>query len=85
MLLAGDFNMPVESRIYRQAWGSFRNAFDEAGIGWGQTKQTRWFGTRIDHILYSSHWRCRKSWVGPSMGSDHRPMIADLEWSQSVD
>jgi len=78
MILAGDFNMPVESRIYRANWSSLRNAFSEAGQGWGTTKQTSWFGTRIDHILYSSAWRCRKAWVGPAMGSDHRPLIADL-------
>ena len=70
--------MPVESRIYRANWSSLRNAFSEAGQGWGTTKQTSWFGTRIDHILYSSAWRCRKAWVGPAMGSDHRPLIADL-------
>ena len=78
MILAGDFNMPVESRIYRDNWANFRNAFNEAGIGWGTTKQTRWYGIRIDHILFTSPWRCRKAWVGPAMGSDHRPMIAEL-------
>jgi exonuclease III len=77
-IVAGDFNMPVESRIYRDHWASFRNAFNEAGMGWGTTKQTRWHGVRIDHILYTSSWRCLKAWVGPSMGSDHRPMIAEL-------
>ena len=85
MILAGDFNMPVESRIYRRSWSDFGNAFNDAGTGWGTTKQTRWFGTRIDHILYSAPWRCRKAWIGPAMGSDHRPLIADLEWSDSVD
>lgn len=78
MIIAGDFNTPVESRIYRANWSEFRNAFSVAGNGWGTTKQTSWFGTRIDHILYTSAWRCRKVWVGPAMGSDHRPLIADL-------
>lgn len=78
IILAGDFNMPVESRIYRKNWSVFRNAFSEVGNGWGTTKQTSWFGTRIDHILYTAAWSCRKAWVGPAMGSDHRPLIADL-------
>ena len=78
VIVAGDFNMPTESCIYRRDWGAFRNAFDEAGTGWGTTKQTRWFGVRIDHILYSPPWRCRNVWVGPAMGSDHCPVIADL-------
>jgi vancomycin resistance protein VanJ len=78
LLLAGDFNMPVESRIYRADWGGFSNAFSEAGTGWGTTKQTHWFGVRIDHVLYSLPWRCRHVEVGPDLGSDHRPLIADL-------
>jgi vancomycin resistance protein VanJ len=78
IILAGDFNMPIESRIYRDNWSGFRNAFSEAGTGWGTTKQTSWFGIRIDHILYTTPWQCRKAWVGPAMGSDHRPLIADL-------
>ncbi|MBA4067322.1 MAG: endonuclease/exonuclease/phosphatase [Isosphaera sp.] len=78
LVLAGDFNMPVESRIYREFWGDFRNAFSAAGTGWGQTKQTSWFGTRIDHVLYSPPWVCRRVWVGPPMGSDHCPVVADL-------
>jgi endonuclease/exonuclease/phosphatase (EEP) superfamily protein YafD len=79
MILAGDFNMPVESRIYRDNWSIFPNAFSQAGNGWGTTKQTRWFGTRIDHILYTAPWSCKNAWIGASMGSDHRPMIAELE------
>jgi vancomycin resistance protein VanJ len=78
MILAGDFNMPVESRIYRDNWSGFSNAFSRMGLGWGTTKQTRWFGIRIDHILFMPAWRCRKAWVGPTMGSDHRPLVADL-------
>lgn len=78
MIVAGDFNMPVESRIYREYWGSLGDAFSDAGVGWGTTKQTSWFGTRIDHVLYPDAWRCRKVWVGPAMGSDHCPVIADL-------
>ncbi len=78
LILAGDFNMPVESRIYRANWADFSNAFSEAGTGWGTTKQTHWFGTRIDHVLYSRPWRCRRVQVGDELGSDHRPVIADL-------
>jgi endonuclease/exonuclease/phosphatase family metal-dependent hydrolase len=77
-IVVGDFNMPVESRIYQEDWSDFRNAYSQIGIGWGTTKQTNWFGIRIDHILYPPSWECRKTWVGPAMGSDHRPMIAEL-------
>ncbi len=85
MIVAGDFNMTVESRIYRETWSSLENSFTRAGQGWGTTKQTSWFGSRIDHVLYSAPWRCRSAWTGPAMGSDHRPLIADLESAEPLD
>jgi endonuclease/exonuclease/phosphatase (EEP) superfamily protein YafD len=78
IIVAGDFNMPVESAIYRRHWSDLGNAYSEAGWGWGFTKQTRWFGVRIDHVLHGKAWECRRAWVGPDVGSDHRPMIVDL-------
>jgi endonuclease/exonuclease/phosphatase family metal-dependent hydrolase len=80
LLLAGDFNMPVESAIYRQCWSRFSNAFDAVGLGLGHTKFTRWHGVRIDHILAGPGWRFRRCWVGPDVKSDHLPLIADVEW-----
>jgi endonuclease/exonuclease/phosphatase (EEP) superfamily protein YafD len=80
-IVGGDFNMPVESAIYRRHWSEFANAFSKAGWGCGYTKQTRWFGVRIDHILVGKAWTCRRAWVGPDVGSDHRPLIAQLEYT----
>ncbi len=79
-LVLGDFNMPEESAIYRAEFGDLSNSFSQAGLGFGPTKFTRWFGARIDHILHSGHWRSERSWVGPDLGSDHRPVFAELRW-----
>jgi vancomycin resistance protein VanJ len=80
MLLAGDFNLPCESAIYRRYWSQFSDAFSSAGMGWGYTKFTRWHGIRIDHILAGPGWRFRRCWVGRDVHSDHRPIIAEVEW-----
>jgi endonuclease/exonuclease/phosphatase (EEP) superfamily protein YafD len=80
LLIAGDFNTPVESAIYRNFWGHYTNAFSRSGFGWGYTKRTRWMGARIDHILGSPEWRCRRAWVGPDVGSDHLPVLADWDY-----
>jgi endonuclease/exonuclease/phosphatase (EEP) superfamily protein YafD len=80
VIIAGDFNLPTDSDIYRLYWSSYTNAFSSAGLGFGHTKFTRWFGIRIDHILAGPGWRCRRCWVGPDVGSDHRPVLADLDW-----
>jgi endonuclease/exonuclease/phosphatase (EEP) superfamily protein YafD len=79
-VIAGDFNMPTDSDIYQLYWSSYTNAFSAAGLGFGYTKFTRWHGIRIDHILAGPGWRCRRSWVGPDVGSDHRPVLAELTW-----
>lgn len=85
VLLAGDFNMPAESVIFRRLWSRYTDAFLAAGLGFGHTKFTRWFGVRIDHILAGPGWRIRRCWVGPDVGSDHRPLIADIDWVGGVE
>lgn len=77
-IIVGDFNLPVESAIYRRYWGDFVNGFSRAGIGVGYTKYTRFFGARIDHVLLGATTDARRVRVGPGLGSDHRPLIADL-------
>ena len=41
-LIAGDFNMPADSTIYRRCWSTFTNVFSGAGFGFGHTKFTQW-------------------------------------------
>jgi endonuclease/exonuclease/phosphatase family metal-dependent hydrolase len=79
-IVTGDFNMTVESAVFREYWGGYQDAFSVAGFGFGFTKRTRLIGTRIDHVLAGPGWLCVKSWVGPSLGHDHRPVLAVLRW-----
>ena len=53
----------------------------QPGLGFGATKRTRWFGVRIDHVLAGPGWTTERAWIGPDLGSDHLPMVADLRWS----
>jgi endonuclease/exonuclease/phosphatase (EEP) superfamily protein YafD len=80
-LLAGDFNTPPESAIYRGLWAPYTDAFTAAGWGWGYT----FFGgrtmVRIDHIFAGRGWACARCWVGPDVGSPHHPVLADLVWT----
>jgi vancomycin resistance protein VanJ len=78
VLIVGDFNLPVESAIYRDYWGKYEDAFSRAGWGIGNTFFGKWESVRIDHVLSGAQWRCRRSWVGPDVGSPHRPVIAEL-------
>jgi len=85
ILMAGDFNTPPESTIHEEYWSTFGNAFEEAGFGWGHTYFTRWAAVRIDHQLGSPGWQCQRCWVGPKIGSPHRPVIADWMWTGPKD
>jgi vancomycin resistance protein VanJ len=83
LIIAGDFNLPPDSNIYRAHWRHFQNAFCKAGFGFGNTvfvKQGPFtFSSRIDHVLFTNQWQCAGCWVGPDVGSDHLPLIADLQ------
>ncbi|WP_437774259.1 endonuclease/exonuclease/phosphatase family protein [Sorangium sp. So ce1097] len=84
LIVVGDLNMPVDSAIYRRFWSGFENAFSRAGLGFGATKRTRWFGIRIDHVLAGPGWTTERAWIGPDLGSDHLPILADLRWTGAL-
>jgi endonuclease/exonuclease/phosphatase (EEP) superfamily protein YafD len=81
-LLAGDFNLPRDSTIFRSCFARLSDAFTDAGLGYGLTYYSQWTTVRIDHILMGKNWRCTHCWVGPDVGSPHRPVIADLIYMQ---
>ncbi len=40
---------------------------------WGST-----LGIPIDHVLATSHWRAASQQRGPELGSDHWPLLVEL-------
>jgi endonuclease/exonuclease/phosphatase family metal-dependent hydrolase len=81
-IIGGDFNLTVDSAIYRDSWSRYQNAFSLTEFGYGHTKRTKInvfrYTSRIDHILSTPQFlptRCR---VGRDLGSDHLPLIADF-------
>jgi len=82
LIIAGDFNMPIESHIYQTYWSKLNNAFTQTGRGYGWTYRDAAYGIpidiRIDHILTGNGAHPIQCYVGPDIGSDHRPVIADI-------
>jgi len=82
VIIAGDFNMPIDSTIYRKFWGGYSDAFLQAGAGFGWTvfESVRWIkiGARIDHVLTGKGLGVINCHTGPDIGSDHLPLIADV-------
>jgi endonuclease/exonuclease/phosphatase (EEP) superfamily protein YafD len=78
LLVAGDFNMPADSTLMADfSLAGLRYAFDAAGWGYGYTRPSSWPWVRIDHILASDDFTFTRAWVGPDVGSDHLPVLAE--------
>jgi len=82
-ILGGDFNAPENSIMISPFIKlGLKNVFSERGLGFGYTKghdlQLGFSFIRIDHIFISSEWLPVLSQVGSSLGSDHRPVLADV-------
>jgi endonuclease/exonuclease/phosphatase (EEP) superfamily protein YafD len=78
LVVVGDFNMPVESRVYAENWGDLENAFSTAGIGFGWTRLMVRFQVRIDHVLATGGAHAVRAGLGPNLGSDHLPVVAAI-------
>jgi len=79
-VLAGDFNTPDDSPIFRSSWSDFSDAFDTAGFGFGTTYVKHHTWLRIDHVLYGAGWHCRSCYTSGDVGSGHRAVYAELAW-----
>jgi vancomycin resistance protein VanJ len=79
-IVAGDFNTPPAGLVYGELTGSFRDAFAEAGLGWGYTYPSRLPVVRIDYVLHSGEWRTVTARVGAGDGSDHLAVFAELAY-----
>jgi len=53
-------------------------AFERAGWGYGYTRPTALPWTRIDHLFAGPGWQWSRCRVGPDLGSDHLPLIAEV-------
>ncbi|WP_157726575.1 endonuclease/exonuclease/phosphatase family protein [Thalassotalea crassostreae] len=78
VVLAGDFNMPIDENIYHQNFNTLENAIDVSSSGFNYTKFTKWHGIRIDHILFTKIYDAVSSDVLNDVGGDHHPVVATL-------
>jgi endonuclease/exonuclease/phosphatase (EEP) superfamily protein YafD len=79
VVIAGDTNLPTGSYFLRHYLGNFRDAFDEAGSGFGYTfPANRWPWMRIDRVLVGEGVEVKRVEVGGKRASDHCPLIAEI-------
>ena len=79
VIIAGDFNDWSGSYCMNTIRdGKYKDAWWERGNGFGITYDGWHLKLRLDHILYSHHFKLENVYVEKSKFSDHRPLIADF-------
>ena len=83
MIVTGDFNAAPWSQHFRTTLqkSGLNDAAEGHGLAPSWPSQFPPLGIRIDHCWASRHWRSSDVRLGPSYGSDHQPLIADLVWT----
>ncbi|HLK91696.1 MAG TPA: endonuclease/exonuclease/phosphatase family protein [Polyangia bacterium] len=80
VLIAGDTNLPDLSWALAHWLGGYRDAFAEAGRGFGYTypaQRVVWM--RIDRVLVGPGLRVLAAATAPPRVSQHLPLVVDLE------
>jgi len=93
MIVLGDFGLSDQSSLYGQYAAVLDDSYREAGYGLGSTWPLAvtddLMGTlpaifpalvRVDYIWHSAHFKAAQAAVGPALGSDHLPVVAQLGW-----
>jgi endonuclease/exonuclease/phosphatase (EEP) superfamily protein YafD len=84
IIVAGDFNLPDGSRILRDGWSDFTDAFEAAGLGFGHTMRGGRFTVRIDHALSRGVVTPIAVEVVGEVTSEHRPVLVTYAWPDST-
>lgn len=84
-IVAGDFNMSDQTALYSEVVARMGDSFREAGYGPGfswpvasMVDLPAFFPAlaRIDYVWHSGQFRAVQAYQGPSLGSDHLPLVA---------
>ena len=80
-IVAGDFNSTPDSSFAARMRGLSDDAWEVAGRGFGFTWPNGMFPLppmRLDHVFVSPDLSVLRATLGVGLGSDHRPIIADI-------
>jgi vancomycin resistance protein VanJ len=78
LVIAGDFNTTPRGAMYSSLRAKYKNAFEQAGWGFGFTYNSRLPVIRIDHVWFNSRVRATRAFAANDQASDHRPFVTDL-------
>jgi vancomycin resistance protein VanJ len=82
-LLLCDCNLTSTSEAYAALQTAAIDSFPGAGWGFGHTVRMARIPLlllRIDYVWHTAELTAQRAYVGPAVGSDHRPLIAELRF-----
>lgn len=79
IVICGDMNNSAFSYVYRSIKGNMQDCFEEAGSGFGQTYNFKYYPARIDYIFADSKIHVKSFTNFPDfVNSDHLPVMTRL-------
>ena len=79
MIVCGDMNNSAFSYVYRSIKGELNDCFEEAGKGFGETYNFKYYPARIDYIFADKSMKVKSFQNFPQFkNSDHYPIVALL-------
>jgi len=83
IIICGDMNNSPFSYVYRNIKGKLKDAFEEAGEGFGATYKFKYYPARIDYIFTDPKMKVKQFESFPDFeNSDHYPIMAKLSMEQ---
>lgn len=79
VIVCGDFNDTPVSYVYRTMRAGMKDAFKEAGVGFGGTYNGRLPSFRIDYIFHSPQFDTYNFKTFPLKYSDHFPIMVTID------
>ena len=81
-IVAGDFNTSDNALIYHELAVRMHDSFREVAVGLGSTWPINLSGlqplVRLDYVWHSNDLRALTAEIGPTLGSDHLPLVVTL-------
>lgn len=79
IIICGDMNNSAYSYVYRSIRGTLQDTFEQAGSGFGQTYNFRYYPARIDYIFADPQMQVKSFESFPDfVNSDHYPIMTRL-------
>lgn len=79
MIICGDMNNSAFSYVYRSIKGNLNDCFEEAGKGFGETYNFKYYPARIDYIFADKLMKVKSFQNFPQFkNSDHYPIVTRL-------